>query len=162
MSWNNATKVLTINGNVFLDGNLTISQSGTYTGTGVIEAAGTITFNGNNVTLCAVSGCSFTNWQGTSGNNSMLTLVSLKPSTNAITFSNNNQTYQGSLWTQPTSSMTFVMNNVNVQGPMTIGSFNNTFNNAVFQPLPVIKNMPVGAPLPPNSGATIGAMTITK
>ena len=29
-----------VNGNVFLDGNLTISQSGTYTGTGVIEAAG--------------------------------------------------------------------------------------------------------------------------
>lgn len=162
MSWNNTTNVLTINGNVFLDGNLTISQSGTYTGTGVIEAAGTITFNGNNVTLCAVSGCTFTNWQGTSGNNSMLTLVSLLSNATAITFSNNNQTYQGSLWTQPSSSMTFLKNNVNVQGPMTIGSFNNTFNNAVFQPLPVIKNMPVGAPLPPNSGASVGGMTITK
>lgn len=162
MSWNNATKVLTITGNVFLDGNLTISQSGTYSGTGIIETAGTITFNGNNVTLCAVSGCSFTNWQGNSGNNSMLTLASLKTSVAAVTFSNNNETFQGSIWTQPSSSMTFVKNNVNVQGPMTIGSFNNTFNNAVFQPLPVIKNMPVGAPLPPNSGATIGPLTLTK
>jgi hypothetical protein len=26
----------------------------------------------------------------------------------------------------------------------------------------VIKNMPPGAPLPPNSGATVGSMTITK
>ena len=37
-----------------------------------------------------------------------------------------------------------------------------TFNNVTVKPLPVIKNMPVGAPLPPDSGATVGAMTITK
>ena len=57
MSWNNSTKMLTINGNVFLDGNITISQSGTYTGTGVIEAAGTIIFNGNGTAFCATSPC---------------------------------------------------------------------------------------------------------
>ena len=74
LTWNNTTKQLTVNGNVFLDGNLTISQSGTYTGTGVIEAAGTITFNGNSTKFCATSPCNFSNWQGASGNNSMLTL----------------------------------------------------------------------------------------
>ena len=46
--------------------------------------------------------------------------------------------------------------------PDRIGKFDATFNNAVFKPLPVIKNMPAGAPLPPNSGATVGSMTITK
>jgi Tfp pilus assembly protein PilX len=164
MSWNNTTKMLTITGNVFLDGNLTISQSGTYTGTGVIEAAGTITFNGNTTALCATSPCNtaVNAWQGTSGNTSMLTLVALKSSTTSITFTNNSQTFQGSLWSQPSSTMTFVKNGVTVEGPISIGSFDATFNNATFKPLPVIKNMPPGAPLPPNSGATIGTMTITQ
>jgi hypothetical protein len=163
MSWNATTKMLTINGNVFLDGNLTITGAGsTYTGTGVIEAAGTITFNGNATTLCATSPCNFTNWQGSSGNNSMLTLVALKSNTAAITFSDNTQIFQGSLWCQPSSSMTFVKNGVTVEGPISIGKFDNTFNNATFRPLPVIKNMPVGAPIPPNTGASVDPLTITK
>jgi Tfp pilus assembly protein PilX len=162
LTWNNTTKQLTINGSVFLDGNLTISQSGTYTGTGVIEAAGTITFNGNSTQFCATSPCSFTTWQGSSGNNSMLTLVALKASTTSITFTDNAQTFQGSLWTQPSSTMTFVKNGVTVEGPISIGSFDATFNNASFKPLPVIKNMPTGAPIPPNTGITVGPLTLTK
>jgi hypothetical protein len=55
-----------------------------------------------------------------------------------------------------------VKNGVTVEGPISIGSFDATFNNATFKPLPVIKNMPVGAPIPPNTGASIGSMTITK
>ena len=162
LTWNNTTKQLTINGNVFLDGNLTISQSATYTGTGVIEAAGTITFNGNSTQFCATSPCSFTTWQGASGNNSMLTLVALKASTTSITFTDNAQTFQGSLWTQPSSTMTFVKNGVTVEGPISIGSFDATFNNAQFKPLPVIKNMPTGAPIPPNTGVTVGPLVLTK
>jgi hypothetical protein len=164
MSWNNTTKILTIAGNVFLDGNLTIGQSATYTGTGVIEANGTITVNGNGTTVCAESPCNTaTNaWQGSSGNNSMLTLVALAASTTSFTFTNNAQIFQGSVWTQPSSSMTFVKNGVTVEGPMSVGKFDASFNNATFKPLPVIKNMPPGAPLPPNSGATVGSMTITK
>jgi hypothetical protein len=162
LSWNYGTKTLTVNGNVFFDGNVTISQSGTYTGTGVIEAAGTITFNGNGTAFCATSPCSFTTWQGASSNTSMLTLVALKPSTTSITFTDNAQTFQGSIWCQPSSSMTFVKNGVTIEGPISIGKFDATFNNASFQPLPVIKNMPIGAPIPPNTGASIGTLTITK
>ena len=58
--------------------------------------------------------------------------------------------------------MTFVKNGVTIEGPISIGHFDATFNNATFQPLPVIKNMPVGAPIPPNTGASIGTLTITK
>jgi len=163
LTWNNTTKTLTINGSVFLDGNLTLSQSATYTGTGVIEAAGTITFNGNATQVCATGPpCNFTNWQGSSGNNSMLTLVALKSSGNTITFTDNSQTFQGSLWNQPTANMTFVKNGVTVNGPISVGNFDATFNNAVFKPLPVIKNMPVGAPIPPNTSASIGTMIVTK
>jgi hypothetical protein len=164
-TWNGVpAKTLLITGRVFFDGNLTISTSGTYTGTGVIDVAGTITFNGNGTSLCATSPCNTAAgaWQGASGNNSMLTLVTLASSTTSITFTNNAQTFQGSLWSQPSSTMTFVKNGVTVEGPMSIGQFDNSFNNASFIPLPVITNMPVGAPLPPNTGATVGTLTITK
>ena len=50
----------------------------------------------------------------------------------------------------------------NFEGPISIGGFDATFNNASFYPLPVIKNMPVGAPLPPNTGVTVGPLIVTK
>jgi len=163
LSWNNTTKQLTINGSVFIDGPLTVGQSATYTGTGVIEAAGTITFNGNATQLCATATtpCDFTNWQGASSNHSMLTLVSLYKNATSVTFTDNSQTFQGSLWTDPTGTMSFVKNGVTIEGPISIGGFDATFNNAVFKPLPLITNMPPGAPLPPNTGVTIGSLTIT-
>jgi hypothetical protein len=70
------------------------------------------------------------------------------------------QTFQGSLWTQPSASMTFVKNGVTIEGPMSIGSFDSSFNNAVLIPLPVIKNMPVGAPVPSNTSASISLMQL--
>jgi Tfp pilus assembly protein PilX len=158
--WNASTRQLTINGSVFIDGSVIISQALTYSGTGIIEAAGTITFNGNGTTVCAVASCVATNWQGTSGNNQMLTLAALASNTTAITFTNNAQSFQGSLWTQPSSAMTFVKNGVTVQGPMSIGKFDSSFNNAALQPLPVIKNMPAGAPVPPNTSASVGPLVI--
>jgi Tfp pilus assembly protein PilX len=155
-------KTLAINGSIFFDGNVTISQSATYAGTAALEAAGTISFNGNGTAVCATSPCntSVNAWQGNSGNNSMLTLVSLATAGNAITFSNNSQTFQGSLWTQPTASMTFVRNGDTIEGPMSIGSLDSTFNNATLIPLPVIRNMPVGAPVPPNTSASIGLLQL--
>ena len=156
------SKTLAIKGNIFFDGNITISQSGTYSGAAVVEAAGTITFNGNGTTVCGTSPCNTSagGWQGSSGNNSMLTLVALATSGNSITFTNNAQTFQGSLWTQPTAGMTFVKNGVTVEGPMSIGTFDASFNNATLIPLPVIKNMPVGAPVPPNTSASISLMQL--
>jgi Tfp pilus assembly protein PilX len=165
LSWNNSTKVLTIAGSIFLDGPMTISQTGSYTGTAVIEVAGAITFNGNSTKLCAANPCNTASnaWQGTSGNNSMLTLVSLVTSnSSAVQFTDNSQTFQGSIWTQPSSGMHFVKNGVTVEGPMSLGSFDASFNNATFIPLPLITNMPVGAPLPPNTGASLSSLTITK
>jgi Tfp pilus assembly protein PilX len=156
LQWNNTTRVLSITGSVFIDGSLLINQSLTYTGVGVIEVSGTVTVSGNGRTVCAVASCSISNWQGQTGNNQMLTLASLASNTTAVSFDNNNQTFQGSLWTQPSSSLTFLKNGDSLQGPMSIGKFDSTFNNASLQPLPVIKNMPVGAPVPPNTGVTLG------
>ena len=163
LQWNNTTKVLTINGNIFIDGALTISQALTYSGVGAIEVAGTITFTANNVTVCAAANCDFTQWQGNSGNNSMLTLASLiSNATPAVYFQQNHQTFQGSLWTQPSSSLSFAFNGDILQGPISIGKFDTSLNNAILEPLPVINNMPTGAPLPPNTGVSIGPLVITK
>ncbi len=173
LTWNNSTstvngvpgKTLKITGSIFFDSNLTVSQTASYTGAAIVEVAGTITFNGNGTALCATKPCDVTStnvWQGSSSNKSMLTLASLASSSAAITFTNNAQTFQGSLWCQPSSTMTFVKNGVTVQGPISIGKFDASFNNAVFKPLPVIKNMPVGAPVPPNTSASIGGLTVTR
>ncbi len=167
LTWDNSSKTLTINGSIFIDSNATISQSLTYTGTAVIEIAGTIIVNGNGTKICAVyknatNDCDWNNWQGTSTNRSMLTLASLANATPAIQFSNNSQSYQGSMWTQPTGSVNFVKNGINIDGPIAVGTFDSTFNNAAFQPLPAITNMPVGAPVPPNTGATITNFTIIR
>jgi Tfp pilus assembly protein PilX len=159
LSWDNSTKRLTIGGSIFIDGSMTVSQSATYTGTAVIEVAGTFTINGNGTALCATGPpCNFTNWQGTSSNTSMLTVAPLAGSTTAITFTNNAQTFQGSLWTQPTSSMTFQKNGVTVNGPISVGKLDSTFNNASIKPLPTITNMPIGAPIPPNTGLTVSPL----
>lgn len=155
-----APRTLAVNGSIFFDSNMTVSSSATYTGLGIIEVAGTVTFNGNGTTLCAVSSCSFTTWQ-TGSKTSMLTIATLKTNTTAITFTNNSQKFQGSFWTDPSSSMTFAKNGCDVQGPMSIGSFDNTFNNATFEPLPTIQNMPLGAPLPPNQGALVQPLVVT-
>jgi Tfp pilus assembly protein PilX len=162
LSWNHTTHVLTINGSIFFDSNLTISSNVTYAGTAVIEVAGTITFNGNNLSVCAQNtSCSFTNWQGSSGHNDMLTLVSIKKNASpAIKFQDNSQTFQGSLFSQPSSNITFVKNGDHTQGPMAVGSFDATFNNATIDPLPVIKNMPLGAPIPPNVSASISPLSV--
>ena len=163
LTWNNSTKRLTVAGSIFIDGSMTASQSGTYTGTAVIEVAGTFTVNGNGTALCATGPpCDFTNWQGTSSNTSMLTIAPLAANTTAITFTNNAQTFQGSLWTQPSSSMTFQKNGVTVNGPISVGKLDSTFNNASIKPLPTITNMPIGAPIPPNTGVTIGPLTYVK
>lgn len=169
LSWNHTTHVLTVNGSIFLDGNVTIANTATYTGTAIVEAAGTITFTGNNQTLCAVynnstKDCDFTHWQGSSTNKSMLTLAALnvKKAAAAINFSGNAESFQGSIWMPSTSTITFAKNGVHIEGPIAVGSFDATFNNAVFEPLPVITNMPVGAPIPPNTSASIGPLVMVK
>jgi hypothetical protein len=169
LSWNHTTGVLTVNGSIFIDGNVTIASTATYTGTAILEAAGTITFTGNNQTVCNVysavtKDCDFTHWQGSSTNKSMLTLAALnvKGAAAAINFAGNAESFQGSIWMPSTSQITFAKNGVHIEGPIAVGSFDATFNNAVFEPLPVITNMPVGAPIPPNTSASIGPLLTVK
>lgn len=156
-------KYLAINGSIFIDGPIKVSQSMTYKGVGVIMAAGQISFPTNSESICAQNtSCVFSSWQGNSGNNDMLTLATLLASSaTAINWTGQGITYQGSLWCRPSSTFYLTgQGNPQIQGPMSVGSMNIVGNSFSFKPLPVIKNMPVGAPVPPNVSAQIGAMNV--
>lgn len=158
-----AAKQLAINGSVFIDGPIKVSQSMTYKGVGVIMAAGQINLPTNNMSICAQNtNCVFSNWQGSSNNTDMLTLATLLTSSaTAINWTGQGIIYQGSLWCRPSS--TFFLTGQGgpvIQGPMSVGAMNISGNSFTFNPLPVIKNMPVGAPVPPNVSAQIGNMNV--
>jgi hypothetical protein len=63
IAWNTATKVFTITGTVFFDGNIVMSgaDSVTYTGRGTIYASGKINLSGSQ-TICAVRSGSACDW----------------------------------------------------------------------------------------------------
>jgi Tfp pilus assembly protein PilX len=73
ISWNNTTKVLTINGVVYFDGELILQndQAGTYTGKGTVYVAKKGIMK-NHSELCAVSACNTSGWDP---NTRLLTLV---------------------------------------------------------------------------------------
>jgi hypothetical protein len=156
-------KTLYINGAIYVDAPVQISQSMTYSGVGVVMSSGDINLPTNSATICAVNtSCTFSNWQGNSGNNSMLTLATVhRSSATAINWTGQGITWQGSLWC-PTSSTFYLtgQGNPSIQGPFSCGAMNINGNSFSFQPLPVIKNMPVGAPVPPNVSATISALNV--
>jgi len=141
---------------------MTISNSLTYMGTGIIEVSGTINIQGNNQQICAQNtSCTFTNWQGSTGNNDMLTLATtIKNNTGAINFSGQNETFMGSLWCQPSSKLFYSGNSLTTEEPVSVSSMTINANTFSFKPLPVIKNMPVGAPVPPNVSASISPLTV--
>ncbi|HET8527863.1 MAG TPA: hypothetical protein VFL60_03045 [Gaiellaceae bacterium] len=155
-------KTLAINGNIYIDAPLTISQSLTYKGTAIIMVSGQISITGNSQTICAQNtSCSFDNWQGSTGNNDMLTLATvLKSSSTAFNFSGQGETFMGSMWTQTSSQINFSGNTYTIMGPLSTGSMAISKNGFTFRPLPVITNMPLGAPVPPNVSVTINPMKV--
>ncbi len=82
IAWNSSTKVLTIDGTVFLDGSLALNggDKASYTGFGSLYVNGTVTTNGNSA-ICGpgatLSGSSCTGlWDANSG---ALSIVALNP-----------------------------------------------------------------------------------
>jgi hypothetical protein len=96
LAWNNTTKALSISGTIWIDGNVDLSNSGTYTGNGTIYVNGVIT-GASNITVCGPGnttpsgyGCPGT-WDATQGN---LGVVVVNPSNAATAF---NRTGNGEL-----------------------------------------------------------------
>ena len=64
------------------------------------------------------------------------------------------------MWAPTSSKVAFTGNGYEIQGPLAAGAMNIVANTFHFDPLPVIANMPLGAPVPPNVSVTINPMTV--
>ncbi len=94
IAWDNATKVLTIAGVVYFDGNIEFNGNfnGTYSGSGVIYA-NQVAFR-NDAKLCALSGCPTTGWDP---NTALLVLVARGTAADAVSLSNATK-FQGAVY----------------------------------------------------------------
>ncbi len=149
ISWNAATKNLTVTGTIFIDGSAKISDAtqNTYNGQATLYLSGTFYSNGS---LCAVAGsglaCSFAGWNP---NTEMLTIVAngnggqVTPGDSIQVV--NNYSIQGGLYG---TNNVELGNNVNVDGPI-VGSEISLSNNLSTNSFPTISVVPVGMPSNP-------------
>jgi Tfp pilus assembly protein PilX len=95
LSWNNTTKVLTVAGTIWFDGELRMAhaQHGTYDGRAVIYFAKKATLE-NQVRLCAVAGCPLSGWDPSTD---LLVLVSGASDVPAVVMENTAK-YQGAIY----------------------------------------------------------------
>lgn len=157
---------LAVNGVVFFDGAVQLTQSAVYTGKGTIYASGPFSFPYQNTYICANATCDFNTWDP---NTTMLMLASLYPSSNstrsnpdaAFSFVGNQDKFQGSVFTTPTGLVNFAGQSIQVEGPIVGGKFS-FGNNVSLKPLPTITKLPPGAPLAVNAHATPGRLSYTS
>jgi Tfp pilus assembly protein PilX len=76
LSWNNSTKVLTVRGTIFFDGDVRITQAGQYDGQATIYAAGSFWMGGSS-RMCAVVSGSDCNWATSGGWNPNTELLAI-------------------------------------------------------------------------------------
>jgi hypothetical protein len=96
LSWNATTKILTIAGTIFIDGNAVSSSktAGTrYQGRATLYVNGTFTMNAGTI-LCGVSACD-ASWNTTA--NALIVVAGQKDAT-GLSASINNATFQGGIW----------------------------------------------------------------
>jgi hypothetical protein len=147
LSWNAATKTLTVYGTIYIDGSVKITNGGLnqYNGQATIYLGGTLLID-NGAKLCGgVSGanCDFAAWNP---NTEMLTFVANGSGGQAGTgnsiLADNNSQFQGGLFA--TNNVSF-SNNARSDGPMVANQllFSNNVQNDSF---PTITTVPVGMP----------------
>ena len=141
ISWNSSTEVLTVNGQIFFDGDLTMNNNDTavYQGIATIYVRGVVTLS-NNTELCGVSGCDGS-WDPSANS---LTFVTYNPGGLAFDISNNG-VYQGGAIVEGDYYLT---NNAANWGPVISDEFTVRNNSGTFTPIP----MPPGIPLSGGGG----------
>jgi Tfp pilus assembly protein PilX len=168
LDWNHTTHQLTINGSVFFDGPVNVSDSAAYYhGRGTIYANGLVTIDGSLRAGCppspaaAVGQCSFNTTGQWDPSKDMLIIASNKANATAFDLSGNHGEFQGDIMCPSTSSVNLAGNHTAFEGGMICGHF--IFgNHSVVYPLPTITNLPPGAPVPPNAPASISPPTYTS
>jgi Tfp pilus assembly protein PilX len=146
LSWNNTTKVLTVSGTIWFDGELFISnaQNGSYNGKASIYFNKKATIQ-NQAKLCAIAGCPTSGWDP---NAELLLLVSAAPDVPGFVIQNEAQ-FQGAVYTVGGFKL---QNEATMHGPV-IASVLDIQNNGLPAGWPSLTSMLPGAPS--NNGALI-------
>ena len=150
LSWNATTKVMTVKGVIYIDGNVTIGDGGIdeYNGLATLYASGWIKITGK---MCGKrnagnTDCDFSGWNP---NTEMWILAAHGNDGlgNSFDFPDSSgDKWQGGVYA--TNNINLANNGV-IEGPIIGGSA--TFsNNVTLSPFPVITTVPVGAPGNPN------------
>lgn len=150
LSWDWPSKTFTLAGTIFIDGSANVTYNGTvnYNGSASLYLSGSLTLSGTNGRLCATSSgttCDFASWDP----NSEMLMVIADGSPSAINFSGTNNKFQGALWANSTANVNFEGTNVEFEGPIVAGGYT-WATRVTLKPLPVITQLPPGAPLTPN------------
>jgi Tfp pilus assembly protein PilX len=144
LSWNSATKVLTVSGTIFIDGSAKVTNGlAQYNGQAALYLSGTFLVTGK---LCGgISGgtCDFASWDP---NTEMLTVVTNStggqvPAGDGVQMTNN-ASFQGALYSTGAIDMG---NNAASDGPM-VGTQIILSNNVVTSSFGTITTVPVGQP----------------
>jgi hypothetical protein len=147
LSWNDTTKVLTVAGTVWFDGELMMqnAQHGTYDGRAVIYFAKKATIE-NQAWLCAVSGCPTSGWDPSLD---LLVLVSGAPDIPAVIIQNSAK-FQGAVY----AVGGFLLNNAaTMHGPV-IASGLDIANSGLPAGWPEPLTLPSGVPQNGGGGVT--------
>jgi hypothetical protein len=148
LSWNATAHTMTVNGVVYIDGNVSIGDGSVddYNGQATLYASGYVTISGS---MCgkrnaAGTACDISNWNP----NTEMWIIAAHGNNGSgysVVFPNNAE-WEGGIYSVNSIDLS---NNATIQGPMIAG--NATFsNNVSTRPFPVITSIPLGAPGNPN------------
>jgi hypothetical protein len=135
LSWNKATSTLTVFGVIFIDGDIYVNGTATYTGRASIYTSGKVSFS-NNAKICGISGCT-SGWDTT--NNLILFVAGTSTDTNGIYLANGS-VLQGAVYAV---NDVYIDNNAAQWGPVIARSV--YIDNNADQSLPLTR-LPPGAP----------------
>jgi hypothetical protein len=159
LDWNNATKMLTIKGKMYIDGSV-YSDNGAvnrYSGSATLYLSGTFSIT-NSTKICGSTAgvtCDFTAW---TPNSNMLVVVAHGDNGSGYSIAMANSTkWQGAFYA--TRGIDLGQSSID-EGPM-FSSGINLGNSVQVKPLPAITNLPLGAPITPNVHAAPDRPTFT-
>ena len=144
LTWDNATKTLTVLGAIYIDGSAYISNNAvnTYVGLATLYLSGTFNINGNSELCGGVSGghCDFATWDPNESNLGIIT--DGEDATGVGVGLRNAARFQGSIYA---THDVLLENSTQFDGPMVAGSFQ-LENSVQTHEFPTIFSVPVGWP----------------
>jgi Tfp pilus assembly protein PilX len=139
LSWNDITKVLTVKGTIWFDGELIMSsnQEGTYNGTATIYVAKKVNF-ANYTELCALTNCPTSGWDP----NTEILFISTAAADVPAFEINNFAKFQGGVYAVGGFKL---QNNGEMHGPVVAGVVD-VLNNGMPASWPPLTSLPDGVP----------------